>query len=155
MGDRSRNYCGTWFPVPSVPDGTGHKYFVSQFSRVSQAAFCVAQLESSPTTGRVHVQFYIHLKQAMTMSALQRALSPLVPHLEACRGSIEQNVDYCTKDATRVNGTKPKWFCCVPEMEYYIGLFDFSLFTSDRLIPLSVNGSSRHLVPDGDLNLNG
>lgn len=51
--------------------------------------------EICPTTGRLHLQGFIHLKKAMRLTELK---IPYNPHLEHCKGSEESNIKYCSKD---------------------------------------------------------
>nr|WAE43185.1 MAG: replication associated protein [Cressdnaviricota sp.] len=51
--------------------------------------------EICPTTGRHHLQGFIHLLKPMRITELKLINSP---HLEACVGSEEQNEKYCSKD---------------------------------------------------------
>ena len=91
-------------------------------------AFLVCQLESTQAE-RLHVQGYVYFKNARSMAAVKKDFGGLLPHLEPAKGSVEDNVKYCTKLESRVEGTHPKWFCRTRAMVYYIELFDFSLFT--------------------------
>ena len=51
--------------------------------------------EICPTTGKKHLQGFIHLKKMMRITEIKL---PMKPHLEACKGSEEQNTKYCSKD---------------------------------------------------------
>lgn len=144
---RGRSWAFTCQVGPTSTDG--HKLVRAALESMAKVTFIVCQLEVAPTTNQRHVQGYVHFNEGVTLSQIKNHLNPkgFFPHLEVARGSVEENVKYCTKEETRLAGA-PTWFCGLRAMEYYIRLFDFDLFTSDRLIPLSVDGSSRHLVPD-------
>lgn len=69
---------------------------------------CVKYLygkEKCPTTGRTHFQGFLHLKKAMRITELKLIGKP---HLEACKGSEEQNIKYCSKDGQVVKWGFPK-----------------------------------------------
>lgn len=61
--------------------------------------------EICPTTGRTHFQGFMHLKKAMRITELKLIGKP---HLEACKGTEEQNVKYCSKDGNVVKWGYPK-----------------------------------------------
>lgn len=50
--------------------------------------------EICPNTGRQHLQFFIHLKKAMRFTELK---IPGNPHVEPCKGTATQNLNYCSK----------------------------------------------------------
>nr|QKV51293.1 putative replication associated protein [Crucivirus sp.] len=55
--------------------------------------------EVAPSTGTKHLQGWIQFSDAKTLSAVCSIFKPFnKPHLEFMKGSIEQNVKYCTKD---------------------------------------------------------
>jgi len=51
--------------------------------------------EVCPTTGRRHWQGYMHLPNGKTESAARKMMGGR--HVEACFGTMEQNIDYCLK----------------------------------------------------------
>lgn len=61
--------------------------------------------EKCPTTGRTHFQGFMHLKKSMRITELKLIGKP---HLEACKGSEEQNIKYCSKDGNVVRYGFPK-----------------------------------------------
>jgi len=71
--------------------------------------------EICPTTGRTHLQGFLHLKQAMRITELRLIGKP---HLEACKGSEAQNIKYCSKDGNVVKYGFPKPIE-LPNMEPY------------------------------------
>lgn len=64
--------------------------------------------EVAPTTGTKHLQGYMYLRDASTMSAIHSRVQPLA--LLKAKGSALSNQIYCSKDACDVEeyGTKPK-----------------------------------------------
>jgi len=106
---------------------------VSELSRCG-CSYTVAQNELAPTTQQPHVQGFLYCSDAKTLTAVQKMFGTFKPHLEIARGSVEQNLAYCTKDSTRVPGTVPKWFCAAPEFFYFVTLYDFSFDFARRAI---------------------
>jgi len=64
--------------------------------------YCVFQLEKCPNTGRRHLQGYARFDRVIGMAALQRAMPG--GHFEGAKGQEEQNIKYCTKEESRVDG---------------------------------------------------
>jgi len=62
--------------------------------------------------GTVHYQGFVILKKQSRMSALKKLISKQA-HFEVARGSVEQNIAYCSKEDTRIDG--PFTFGTVPE----------------------------------------
>lgn len=55
--------------------------------------------ETCPDTQRLHWQCYVQLKNPAPFASVVALLNFNVPpHIEACRGSVAQNVAYCKKD---------------------------------------------------------
>lgn len=65
--------------------------------------YCVWQIERAPTTGKTHIQGYIHLDLVEALSYMKRHYSNEA-HWEICKGSPKQNIAYCTKNESRING---------------------------------------------------
>lgn len=64
--------------------------------------------ETAPTTGTRHLQGYVYFTNAKTFSAVKK-LMPKGAHLEAAKGSAEQNKEYCEKEGdSEEYGTMPK-----------------------------------------------
>lgn len=59
--------------------------------------YLVWEMETCPTTGTPHIQGYVRLTSRKTLHTVKRLLHPSV-HLEAARGSEEENRNYCSKD---------------------------------------------------------
>jgi len=65
----------------------------------SRVRFIVFQPEQGES-GTQHIQGYVVLRHPTTLNGCKRLLSPSGPgraHLEQARGSLEDNVQYCTK----------------------------------------------------------
>lgn len=54
--------------------------------------------EICPKTGKDHLQGYVHFKNAITLLSAKKRLGANTAHLEACKGSIQQNIEYCKKN---------------------------------------------------------
>lgn len=67
------------------------------------ARYVIFQKEKCPTTDKEHYQGYIALLKASRMSALKTIISPKA-HFEKCNGTEEDNVNYCSKEDSRVAG---------------------------------------------------
>lgn len=70
---------------------------------VAKAQF---QLERCPDTNRVHAQGVLRLHKRTVFSTVKALLQPLFPdcHLEECKGSWQENLDYCSKAEGRIDG---------------------------------------------------
>lgn len=68
-----------------------------------KAAFTIWQLEKAPSTGYLHYQGYIRMKNGCTLGQV-KALFPQEVHLEQCKGTEEQNIEYCSKEESRMDG---------------------------------------------------
>lgn len=101
-GVRSAAWCFTYFlsedyeysadciPVEPHPDWT----------------YAVMQVEVCPNTGRKHVQGYFRLRTAVGFARAQTTV-PDFTHLEAAKGTVADNIRYCTKAASRLADTEP------------------------------------------------
>ena len=61
--------------------------------------------EIAPTTGTRHLQGFFKLKRRMRITELKLAGNP---HIEACKGSEEQNAKYCKKEGDYITFGYPK-----------------------------------------------
>ncbi len=65
--------------------------------------------EVCPTTGRKHLQGYIHFAEGVSKSTVKRRLDSTTVHLGRPRGSAAQNIAYCEKDGVfHEFGERPK-----------------------------------------------
>lgn len=62
------------------------------------------QLERSPLTGSLHIQGAFRVENPIRLSGAIKMFGERRAHLEIGRGTWMQNVAYCTKDQTRVDG---------------------------------------------------
>lgn len=67
-------------------------------------SYLAYQQEKCPTTGRLHWQTYFELITKNSITALKKILHPTA-HFIVCKGSKDQNYDYCTKSETSIEGT--------------------------------------------------
>lgn len=68
-----------------------------------QSTFHVWQREKCPHTSNLHFQGFIILKTPQEFKKVKKLLGERV-HIEEAKGSIEQNIAYCTKEDSRVEG---------------------------------------------------
>jgi len=98
---RARNYC---FTVNKEPQRFYDRWSHRDLS--AEIQFIVYQLEVAPETGHLHCQGYVQLTKQLGKKRVQELLrNPC--HLEAANGSLEENITYCTKEETRLDGTSP------------------------------------------------
>lgn len=103
---RARAWCFTWNnPSTNIlfPDGLP-----------PEVVYIIYQREEAPTTRTPHLQGYICFKNPKSRSAVQKVkfngadrsvVSPFAAaHLTVAKGSAEQNKEYCSKSASRVDG---------------------------------------------------
>lgn len=70
----------------------------------SHVSFYIFQLEEAPKTKQLHFQGYTRFKKPMSLQSLKALFLPHVPHFSACKGSEQQNIAYCSKAESRVDG---------------------------------------------------
>lgn len=93
---RSRGWCFT-YNNPKEED-----YFSS-----IDCSFLIIGLEHCPTTGTIHHQGYLYLKDQKTFSCVQKLL-PAGIHIEKAAGNAQQNITYCSKEKVLFQkGTPP------------------------------------------------
>lgn len=90
---RSRNWCFTAWPTPGeVMDGS------DAFYKAERMQYLLIGTETSAAQ-RLHWQCFLQLKNPAPFASVVALLNFNVPpHIEACRGSVAQNVAYCKKD---------------------------------------------------------
>jgi hypothetical protein len=75
----------------------------SLFERLGgDCRYVICQLEKCPRTGRPHWQGYANFTKAFGLSRLKTMLP--TAHWEKSKGTEQDNIDYCTKDESRVAG---------------------------------------------------
>lgn len=65
--------------------------------------YAVYQLEAAPSTGNLHIQGYLHLREKHDKFYLIKHYSETAS-FKPCRGDEFDNTKYCTKDETRILG---------------------------------------------------
>lgn len=98
---RARNYC---FTVNHEPQRFYDKW--SHRDLTPEIQFMVYQLEVAPETGHLHVQGYLQLTKQLGYARVQTLLRSRC-HLEAAKGSLQDNITYCTKEDSRLDGSAP------------------------------------------------
>jgi hypothetical protein len=96
---RSRNYCFTW---NNYPEGAA-----DTLMSLPGIKFLIGGYETAPETGTPHIQGFVIFKDQKTI----RSVIELLPgcHIELCKGTATQNVDYCSKMGTTFSsGIPPK-----------------------------------------------
>lgn len=93
---QSRNWCGTLQLSDSGFDGSGYVQGLVD----KGAAFAVGQIEMG---SHLHLQFYVQFKGNKRLGWMKEHIDDKA-HWEVARGSADQNVKYCTKEDTRVEG---------------------------------------------------
>lgn len=78
---------------------TLHLHFQSVFyDNISKIKYLIVGLETCPSTGRQHMQGFIHLNSGYKMSSIKAIIGDDTAHIEAIKGTIEQNIKYCKKE---------------------------------------------------------
>lgn len=69
--------------------------------------YFISCLEKAPTTGHEHIHIYTHFSQTYKIS---KKILAIGSHIEICKGSPKQNIEYITKDGNILDeiGEKPK-----------------------------------------------
>lgn len=71
--------------------------------------------ETCPKTKKEHWQCFVYFKEAKTFNSTQKLITKhfgIKPHIEACKGSIKDNYNYCSKDKDFYEfGKKPSQGC--------------------------------------------
>ena len=88
---RSRNYLFTSFEEKAP-------------QMLNQMKYLIYQQEVCPNSGRLHWQCFTVLKNATGFAGVKRLLQPGV-HLEEANGTLADNISYCSKSKTKIDGT--------------------------------------------------
>jgi len=102
---RERNWVCTLFfeqadEAAILENGNFEKELLAEIHNRASLKYCIGQLERCPETGRLHFQFYIECTNPITLAGLKHKL-PNGTHLEARKGTAQQAIDYCSKEASR------------------------------------------------------
>ena len=74
--------------------------FVNLFNELEIGEYGGCQMEQCPETNRYHIQGWCVFKSNMRLKALKDINARI--HWENMRGSIEQSIEYCSKEESRV-----------------------------------------------------
>lgn len=96
----SRNYCFTRNFSSAEAANVAYNDLTWHEELPSVVKYCVFQVETAPTTGRVHWQGYIELDEPLRIAGVKNKLGdPFdVAHYESRRGTQEQAIAYCKKE---------------------------------------------------------
>lgn len=99
MDQKSRNHC---FTINNTHDVDA----VGTMLQSKKALYYVIGKEIAPSTGTNHLQGYVHWPSGRTLRAVIKYWNGW--HVEECKGSPAQNVDYCKKSGDFIEfGTPP------------------------------------------------
>ena len=118
---RVHRYCITCFAPPEAFLEFVRTKWTQDQSWSETVRYIAGQAEVAPSTGRVHQQVYLELFDAMDINSVKNKVFGHVPdqangrpvsmfnnmHLEACKGSQQQNIAYVSKELSRAPGTFP------------------------------------------------
>lgn len=65
--------------------------------------YMIYQVEQAPETGKIHLQGYLNFKAKVSLVMLKRLYSSTA-HWEVARGTLAENIAYCSKDKSRIVG---------------------------------------------------
>ena len=106
---RTRAWCLTWNNPP-----TEWRAILTRLSEQQITRYTVAQAEAGTATQRPHIQAYLYFTNPRTRLGVKRLIGDDTIHLEAARGTPEQNTAYCTKEETRMEGETPLMLGTIP-----------------------------------------
>lgn len=69
----------------------------------ASASYCIYQVEVCPETNRVHLQGFSYYENAVSLRRAKEELDPRA-HLESSRGTVEENITYCSKEESAIQG---------------------------------------------------
>ena len=116
VGGTLRNYNGSDGLVGTLHLDTEEfdgETFLKQLVEAKRIAYGIGQIERCPTTGRLHFQFYIQAHRTQALSWVRKYIADRA-HWEQARGNVQQCIDYCSKDDTRVAGP---WTAGMPKRQ--------------------------------------
>lgn len=90
---RSRNWCFTNHDGLEIEESIMNIYNIN---------YVIYQLEACPKTMKLHYQGYVQLNSAYGLSHMKSILPKA--HWEISRGSATQNILYCSKEDSRIDG---------------------------------------------------
>lgn len=97
---RSRNF---QFTLNKISNYDG---LTNELKKLKTCKFLISCREIAPTTGHEHIHIYVHFEQPYKLS---KKILSYGAHVEICRGSPKQNIDYISKDGNIIEewGTRP------------------------------------------------
>lgn len=97
---RSRNF---QFTLNKISNYEG---LTNELKKLKTCKFLISCREIAPTTGHEHIHIYVHFEQPYKLS---KKILSYGAHVEICRGSPKQNIDYISKDGNIIEewGTRP------------------------------------------------
>jgi hypothetical protein len=105
-GKNMKRYRGFCFTLNNYTDED-----LEILKNVSEVEYAIFGKEIAPTTLTKHIQGFIYFKLQKTISAVIKWFhgKGLKPHVEVCKGNIEQNITYCSKEGDFMEiGKRPK-----------------------------------------------
>jgi len=90
---RAKYWCFTSFNMAAMPHWDAE-----------HMQYLVFQKEKCPKTGKLHFQGYVQFIKRVRMSRAKILLKQPTAHMEVAKGSAQENIDYCTKEDSRVDG---------------------------------------------------
>lgn len=91
-----RNWCFTWNDYTELPTND------DWWDKFRGITYGVCQLERGKDTGKLHLQGYLEFKNPKRFSTIKSYMEGA--HIERVKGSQQQNITYCKKEDTRVDG---------------------------------------------------
>lgn len=98
----SKYWCFTWNNYPDDADDV-----IKDFYDRGIPSYVVYQREVGETTGTPHLQGFVNLKARKRLTGMKKVLSPEVAWYPAAAKNVQEKVDYCKKESTRVPDTLP------------------------------------------------
>ena len=83
-----------------------YKNFIEEFKKLKSMDYFISCKEKAPTTGHEHIHLYVHFS---TPYKLNKKILSYGSHIDICKGSPKQNIDYVSKDGDIIEeyGVKP------------------------------------------------
>lgn len=103
---RSRKWC---FTIHARDDAEADDWSINardDHLPISPAGpvYWIYQVEVCPDTNRVHLQGFVYYENAVSLRRAKLDLGRDDAHLERCRGTVEENIVYCSKEDSAIQG---------------------------------------------------
>ena len=97
---RSRNFQLTLNKIEN------YEALSNEFKKLKTCKFLISCREIAPSTGHEHIHMYVHFEQPYKLS---KKILSFGAHIEICKGSPKQNIDYIEKDGNIIEeyGVRP------------------------------------------------